>query len=272
MDRGIRATEENYDACHHKKYGDGEHDPAHEIAQRAVLAAAAQELKMESISPKDDVGNGNTLVSYIEDKGGSVEAIQTAAAALVVEEAEKAVEEGELTAEEAAELTEHPEEVVAEVLSEVYYRDDLYVVTPFLRGATTDLNLTIALGLLAFVAIQYFGVSAHGIRYFTKFINTPALENVGKNPMGIMDFVVGLLEIISEISKILSFGFRLFGNLFAGGVLLVVMSFMLSMLVPAGVYALELFVGLIQAFVFSMLLLVFSSMAMAGHGHDDSHH
>lgn len=153
-------------------------------------------------------------------------------------------------------------------------RDDLYAVTPFLRGAATDLNLALGLGLIAFVAIQYFGVRALGISYFAKFLNTPALENAGKRPMGIMDFVVGLLELVLEFAKIISFGFRLFGNLFAGGVLLFVMSFLVSMLIPAAVYVLELFVGLIQAFVFSMLLLIFSSVAMQGHGseHQEAEH
>ena len=93
---------------------------------------------------------------------------------------------------------------------------------------------------------------------------------MGKHPMGAMDFIVGLLELISELAKVLSFGFRLFGNLFAGGILLIVMSFLLAMLVPAGVYGLELFIGLIQAFVFAMLLLVFSAIAMQGHG-DEQH-
>lgn len=153
-------------------------------------------------------------------------------------------------------------------------RDDLYAVTPFLRGAATDLNLALGLGLIAFIAIQYFGVRALGVSYFAKFLNTPALENAGKRPMGIMDFVVGLLELVLEFAKIISFGFRLFGNLFAGGVLLFVMSFLISMLVPAAVYVLELFVGLIQAFVFSMLLLIFSSVAMQGHGseHQEAGH
>jgi len=149
-------------------------------------------------------------------------------------------------------------------------RDDLYAVTPFLRGAATDLNFALGLGLIAFVAIQYFGARSLGIGYFAKFLNTPALENVAKRPMGVMDFVVGLLELVLEFAKIISFGFRLFGNLFAGGVLLMVMSFLIAMLVPAGVYVLELFVGLIQAFVFSMLLLIFSSVAMQGHGSEHS--
>ncbi len=177
-------------------------------------------------------------------------------------------EEGEHGEEAVAEGAGEGEAAAAETAAE---RDDIYAVTPFVRGAATDLNLTLGLGLLAFLAIQFFGVKALGIGYFTKFVNTPALANIAKRPMGIMDFAVGLLEIILELAKILSFGFRLFGNLFAGGVLLFVMSFLLAMLVPAAVYVLELFVGLIQAFVFAMLLLVFSSMAMQPHGHDDAH-
>ncbi|MCZ7540036.1 MAG: F0F1 ATP synthase subunit A [Anaerolineae bacterium] len=265
MDTGIRATQENYDACHHK----GEHtDPAHDAAQSAVLAAAASELGVESISLHDDVGNTHSVAEYVIEQGGDVETV-IAAATQALEAALPA--EAEAAEGETAEART-PAELVAEVAHEPYYRDDLYAVTPFVRGAATDLNLTLGLGLLAFVAIQYFGVRAQGPRYFTKFFNTPALENVAKRPMGAMDFVVGLLEIISELAKVLSFGFRLFGNLFAGGVLLFVMSFLLAMLVPAAVYGLELFVGLIQAFVFAMLLLVFSAMAMQGHDHGGEHH
>lgn len=265
MDTGIRATQENYDACHHK----GEHsDPAHDAVQGVVLAAAAGELGVESISLHDDVGNARSVAEYVTEQGGDVEAV-IAAATQALEAAPPA---GSETAEGEAAEAKTPAEWVAEVVHEPYYRDDLYAVTPFVRGATTDLNLTLGLGLLAFVAIQYFGVKAQGPRYFTKFFNTPALENVAKRPMGAMDFVVGLLEIISELAKVLSFGFRLFGNLFAGGVLLFVMSFLLAMLVPAAVYGLELFVGLIQAFVFAMLLLVFSAMAMQGHDHGGEHH
>jgi F-type H+-transporting ATPase subunit a len=148
---------------------------------------------------------------------------------------------------------------------------DIHMVTPYVRAAATDLNLTLGLALLAVLVVQYFGVSTLGIRYFTKFVNTPALENAGKKPMGIMDFATGLLEIVSEISRIVSFGFRLFGNIFAGQVLLFVIPFLAGMLVPMFIYGFELFVGVIQAFVFGMLFLVFSAMAMQGHGHDETH-
>lgn len=156
-------------------------------------------------------------------------------------------------------------------------RPNLHVVTSFVRAAATDLNLTLALAVIAFCAIEFFGIQAHGGAYFYKFINIPALDNI-TNPKVPMvnralepiNFAVGFLELISELARILSFGFRLFGNIFAGQVLLFVMTFLLSTLFPVIFYGLELFTGVIQAFVFAMLITVFSAMAMAGH--DDSSH
>ena len=139
---------------------------------------------------------------------------------------------------------------------------DICVVTPFVRAAATDLNLTLALAIIAVIAVQVFGVEALGFGYFAKFINTPALEHGG---MGYMDFVVGLLEIISELAKIISLAFRLFGNIFAGQVLLFVLAFLIPYLLPIPFFALEIFVGAMQAFVFAMLMLVFASMAMIPH-------
>ena len=149
--------------------------------------------------------------------------------------------------------------------------DNLHIVTPFVRAASTDLNLTLGLALIAVITIQVFGVSALGGSYFFKFFNIPALDQADKEPMGVMDFAVGLLEIVSEISRIISFGFRLFGNIFAGMVLIFVLPFLAGSLMLFPIYGFELFVGVIQAFVFGMLFLVFSAMAMQGHGHDEAH-
>lgn len=272
MDTGIRATEENYDACHDRETGHV--DPLLDQARDVALAETMALLNIESLTWNDDIGNGNTLASYVTSQGGDPAAIHAATlAALQAETDAEHAGDAEAGAAGDGHGASSPEAIADQVVFDAYWRDDLHAVTPFVRGAATDLNLTLGLGLLAFVAIQYFGVRALGVGYFTKFLNTPALGNVGKNPMGIMDFIVGLLEVITELAKILSFGFRLFGNLFAGGVLLFVMSFLVAMLVPAAVYALELFVGLIQAFVFAMLLLVFSSMAMQGHDHgEEGHH
>lgn len=293
--QGERATEENYELCHAKEEGHVHEAPAVEYAKAAALETAAAQLGVELIDWKDDVGNGNTLASYVNGEGGDVDAVYTATVAmieaeygdeLVADDAEHAEDaevdsEGDAEAEDdAAEGDGHddeavamtPEELADMALYEEFFRDDIYIVTPFVRAAATDLNLTLGLGLFAFIAIQVFGVQALGMSYFSKFINTPALGNMNKNPMGAMDFVVGLLEIISELAKVLSFGFRLFGNIFAGQVLLFVMAFLVAWILPSIFYGLELFVGLIQAFVFAMLLLVFSSMAMQGHHGDEEHH
>lgn len=147
----------------------------------------------------------------------------------------------------------------------------IFHITPFVRGAATDLSLTIAYALMTVIVVQVYGVWALGPAYFEKFINLSALGNLGKKPLGAIDFAVGLFEIISEIGKIVSLAFRLFGNLFAGGVALIAISFLISLLLPGVIYLLELVIGAVQALVFSVLTLVFVVQAMEHHGGDDHH-
>jgi F-type H+-transporting ATPase subunit a len=87
-----------------------------------------------------------------------------------------------------------------------------------------------------------------------------------------INIFVGILEAVSEVSRILSFAFRLFGNIFAGEVVLATMAFLITFLVPVPFYVLELLVGAVQALVFAMLALVFFTMATASHDHGDEHH
>ncbi len=141
----------------------------------------------------------------------------------------------------------------------------IFHITPFFRGAATDLNLTFGLAIMVMIAVQVYGVLAQGPAYFEKFVNISALGNLGKRPLGAIDFVVGLIEIISEIGKIISLAFRLFGNLFAGGVALLAISFLVSLLVPGIIYLLEIIIGSVQALVFSVLLVVFAAQAMESH-------
>ncbi len=143
-----------------------------------------------------------------------------------------------------------------------------YVVTPFVRAAATDLNLTLGLAITAVVLVQVFGVMELGPAYFYKFINIPG---IAKGGMGYMDFGVGLLEIVSELAKVISFAFRLFGNIFAGQVLLFVMTYLVATVMPIVFYGLELFVGAVQAFVFAMLTLVFITSAMVSHHEGEAH-
>lgn len=147
----------------------------------------------------------------------------------------------------------------------------LFHITPFVRGPATDLSLTFMLAILSIVMVQAYGVWALGPAYFEKFVNITALGNLGKRPLGAIDFVVGLIEIISEIGKIVSLAFRLFGNLFAGGVALMAVTFLVALLIPGVIYGLELIIGGVQALVFAVLTVVFSVQAQESHHHDDDH-
>ncbi|MFH1193471.1 MAG: F0F1 ATP synthase subunit A [bacterium] len=134
--------------------------------------------------------------------------------------------------------------------------DGKEVIIPFIRSASADLNVTLAIAIIAVISIQVFGIAALGaFKYAGKFINF-------KGPI---EFFVGLLELISEIAKIISFSFRLFGNIFAGEVLLTIVLFLVPFLVPLPFLFLEIFVGFIQALVFSMLTLVFLKVATVSH-------
>ncbi len=145
-----------------------------------------------------------------------------------------------------------------------------YMLVPFVRVLSTDLNFTVALALISVFMTQVIGVRALGVKYFTKFINVGGIFS--RPIFGVIDFGVGLLELVSEISKILSFSFRLFGNIFAGSVLLFVIGTLVPVFAQSIFLLLEFFVGLIQAFVFGMLTMVFMSQATAGHGeHQEGH-
>lgn len=140
-----------------------------------------------------------------------------------------------------------------------------YELISFLRGASTDLNFTLSLAVFAVIAIQVVGVQAKGIGYFNKYFNFRALI---KNPkMGFIDFLIGILELFAEMAKILSFGFRLFGNMFAGMVLLMFLGFVIPYVVSSGIMLYEIFVGILQAFIFGILTTVFMGMAVAPSEH-----
>lgn len=126
-----------------------------------------------------------------------------------------------------------------------------YKLVPLFRAGTADLNTTLALAVIAVLVIQYSGFATFGVAYLKRFFNF-------SNPIY---FFVGILELVSEFAKVISFAFRLFGNIFAGEVLLTVIAFLMPLFVPLPFLGLELFVGFIQALVFSMLTAVFLSVA-----------
>lgn len=154
------------------------------------------------------------------------------------------------------------------------------VIIPLLRAPSTDLNMPLALALVSVTLSQVFGVRELGLlHYGGKFINVSGFKQffavltgrgegsaVGTLLQGFLDFYMGIVELVSELAKIISFSFRLFGNIFAGEVLLLVMPSFLSLLLPLPFLGLEVFVGLIQAFIFAVLTLAFMTMATVSHG------
>jgi F-type H+-transporting ATPase subunit a len=129
------------------------------------------------------------------------------------------------------------------------------VYVPFFRGATADLNITLGLAIFAMIGVQVFGYHHLGLNYFKKFFN---LTNPVKT-------FIGFLELLSEFARVISFSFRLFGNIFAGEVLLAVIAFLIPIFAPLPFIGLELFVGFVQALVFATLTLVFINIATSQH-------
>ncbi len=139
------------------------------------------------------------------------------------------------------------------------------VLIPLIRSMSADLNFTFVISIFAMASVQIMGMRMLGLGdYWGKFFVAP-----WKKPYFIGSFV-GLLEFVSEFSKTLSFAFRLFGNIFAGEVLLAVMGFLSPFLAPLPFLFLELFVGFVQALVFSTLTIVFLTMATTSH-HEEEH-
>lgn len=131
-----------------------------------------------------------------------------------------------------------------------------HTIIPFLRSTSADLNFTLALSLITVLTIQFAGIAAMGLmKYSKKFFVSPFHKPYGIGTM------VGILELVSEVGKTISFTFRLFGNVFAGEVLLTVMLHLVPYLLPLPFLFLEIFVGFIQAIVFAMLSLVFLKTA-----------
>ena len=147
-----------------------------------------------------------------------------------------------------------------------------------LRGANTDINLPLALALISFVFVEYFGIRSLGFRYLSKFINVGQFFRslgqlfrgrfkAGLSGLftGFIDIFVGMLEAMSELIRIVSFTFRLFGNMTAGEILLLIAAFLVPWVLALPFYGLELLVGLVQALIFAGLTLVFVTLAVTPH-------
>ncbi len=150
------------------------------------------------------------------------------------------------------------------------------VFVPYFRGGTADLNTTLALALIAVIGSNLFGVLAvGGWKYFNKFVNLKSLghipTHIRKDPsiaiVNPIKFFVGIVEIVGEVAKVASLSFRLFGNVFAGEVLLSSLAVILAFGLPIPFMFLEVVVGIIQALIFGMLTLVYFTIAMTDEEH-----
>ncbi len=154
---------------------------------------------------------------------------------------------------------------------------------PLLRGANTDINIPLALAIVAFVTAWGFGLKVHGFKFFKQFVQTGKIwlgikllfkgqfkSALGNILFGLVDLFVGFLEFLSQLIRLVSFTFRLFGNMTAGEILLLSISFLVPWVLSIAIYGLEMLVGFVQALAFSLLTLIFTSLAVAGHD-EESH-
>jgi F-type H+-transporting ATPase subunit a len=165
----------------------------------------------------------------------------------------------------------------------------IFIVNPeghevhLLRGANTDINTPLALALVSFAAVLYFGLRRLGIRYLGVYFNVGGIVHAfgdlfrghvksafGKLFTGIINAFIGLIELLSMFTRIVSFTFRLFGNMTAGEILLLMAAFLIPFLFALPFYGLELLVGIIQSLIFAGLTLVFLTLAVSTHG--EEHH
>ncbi|HLH60914.1 MAG TPA: F0F1 ATP synthase subunit A [Ktedonobacteraceae bacterium] len=155
------------------------------------------------------------------------------------------------------------------VLGIFLFGDISNALIPWIRPATTDLNLTIGMALIAVITAQVYGFATLGAgEHLSKYFNFPALFRLDFT--GFVEFFVGILDIVQEIGRILSLAFRLFGNIFAGTVVLAVFAFIIPFVSDIVFIPFELFVAFVQAFVFALLSLIYLQLAVTPHAHAES--
>ena len=181
-----------------------------------------------------------------------------------------ASDHGALAADDILFLRGSPEQVLADHAAhggdaDHDVQEAHFTIVPLLRAPSSDLNLTLTLALITMFLVQVFGFWSRGVGYIGHFLRFRSLRTKGF-AMGLVDIFVGLMEGLSELAKVISFSFRLFGNIFAGEVILIVISSLVSLVLVVVFFGLELFVGLVQAFVFFILSLAFFHLATEHHG------
>lgn len=219
---------------------------------------------MELVPGVDSIGKWEDLRHLSAEKAGHAAELEAEAAGHHLTEAE--LHEIELTAEhdtDAANIGDLRRGIALQKAPTPAPEDADWALIPYVRAAATDLNFTLAIALISVVMTQYYGMKAQGMKYWSKFFTWDS-EAIKKNPLAIMNSGVGILEFVSEVFKIVSFAFRLLGNVFAGQILL----FVIGSLVPVAnllFWFLEFGVGALQGVVFALLTLTFMTGATASH-------
>jgi len=162
------------------------------------------------------------------------------------------------------------------------FYEEGHVFVPFLRAANTDINLPLSIALFSFIFVEYLGMKTMGtLHYINSFFNMGELTGGIKSlfrghlkpafkglMLGAINIFIGILEVFSHFIRIISFTFRLFGNMTAGEILLLVVSFLVPFIAAIPFYGLELLIGFIQALIFAGLTLVFGAIALTPHAEE----
>lgn len=161
--------------------------------------------------------------------------------------------------------TEHSETAITQLDAK---GKQLGIIAPYFRSTNTDINSPLSLAIMSAIFVEFWGISALGFfKYGKKFVNFT-------RPLGMMTVInlaVGFLEFVAEVARLISFTFRLFGNVLAGDIILLVLTFLVPFVVAVPFYGLEMFFGFIQAFIFAMLTLVFGVLAVSTHDEHGEH-
>lgn len=162
-----------------------------------------------------------------------------------------------------------------------FYENE-HTFIPIFRAANTDINLPLSIAIVSFIFVEYLGIKSMGaLHYINGFFNfgefTSGIKGLLKGKiktaikglgLGLINIFIGILEVFSHFIRIISFTFRLFGNMTAGEILLLVVSFLVPFIAAIPFYGLELLIGFIQALIFAGLTLVFGAIALTPHAEE----
>jgi F-type H+-transporting ATPase subunit a len=164
---------------------------------------------------------------------------------------------------------DHPEYAAESIKSEINPQEggnpNLFTVIPIFRPLATDINMPLAIALVVFVTVEAWGIKTIGLPYIYKFINIKALKTVFKKPAGLIDILVGIIELLTEFMRLVSLTFRLLGSMLAGSILLAVMIYIIAFGLPLVFVGLEVAMGILQAYVFTLLTVIYAKLAISQH-------